>query len=562
MLLSTRRLDHISRTTCSFGRRSRSRSRPDPGAGRRTIQPTHCLRARIDATAHRGRLLRRSAALSASRLRATSNTLQQALLQPHGEPPAAAERRPAAAHATPQPRCSGPRADRCRCSPRPPPGAICGSIRISGARCFACAAAHPTATSGRPMSRVGASAHGRICDAAAQAPEAARGSPPPTTTAASWGDPRLYPHLRRALRHMRRGTSHSDHMAVHEPRRRVCPWPHLRRRSRGARDRARIAATDHHGRLMGRSAALAASPARAAPDAPRHTPLRLRGEPPAASARRPVAASAMPQPRRPTPRADRRRRPPRRPPRATPAAIGICGARCVQRAAARPAATARRASSRVGASAAAAPAMPQPRRPRPRADRRDRPPRPPHGAIRGSGRISGALCVECAAAGPTATARRATMRGRASVRCSSCHAAAEVTRGSTPLLTTAASWGDPRVQPHLRRAMRRMRRGTHCCDRTASRQPRPRVGPLSSCHAAAEPRADRRHRSPRPPHGAIRGSIGISDARRIQRAAVHSAATASRATSRGRRSAPGSAPCRPQMRLSDRPRAQRRRGWF
>jgi hypothetical protein len=189
---STRRLDHISRTTCSFGRR-RAGADHDPTSAPADAhgQPTHCLRARIDATAHRGRLLRRSAALSASRLRATSNTLQQALLQPHGEPPAAAERRPAAAHATPQPRCSGPRADRCRCSPRPPPGAIRGSIRISGARCFACAAAHPTATSGRPMSRVGASAHGRICDAAAQAPEAARGSPPPTTTATSWGDPRL-----------------------------------------------------------------------------------------------------------------------------------------------------------------------------------------------------------------------------------------------------------------------------------------------------------------------------------------------------------------------------------
>jgi hypothetical protein len=41
------------------------------------------------------------------------------------------------------------------------------------------------------MSRVGASAHGRICDAAAEAPETARGSPPPTTTATSWGDPQL-----------------------------------------------------------------------------------------------------------------------------------------------------------------------------------------------------------------------------------------------------------------------------------------------------------------------------------------------------------------------------------
>ena len=212
MLLSTRRLDHISRTTCSFGRRSRSRSRPDPGAGRRTIQPTHCLRARIDATAHRGRLLRRSAALSASRLRATSNTLQQALLQPHGEPPAAAERRPAAAH--------------------------------------------------------------------------------------------------------------------------------VPRRSRGARGRARIAANAHHGRLLGRPAALSASPGRVTSGAPRGIPLRPQAEPRAASARLPMAASATPRPRRPTPRSDRRRCSPWPPPGALPAAIDIYAARHTQRAAARRPATA------------------------------------------------------------------------------------------------------------------------------------------------------------------------------------------------------------------------------
>ena len=73
---------------------------------------------------------RRSAALAASPARAASNAPRHALLRPHGEPPAAA-----------------------------------------------------------PSGRV--SAHGRIFDAATEARAAARGSPPPTTTAASWGDPRL-----------------------------------------------------------------------------------------------------------------------------------------------------------------------------------------------------------------------------------------------------------------------------------------------------------------------------------------------------------------------------------
>ena len=107
-----------------------------------------------------------------------------------------------------------------------------------------------------------------------------------------------------------------------------------------------------------RSAALAASLARAASNAPRHALLRPHGEPPAAAECRPMAASSTPQPRRE----------------------------------------------------------------RPRADRRHRPPRPPPGAIRGSSRISGAHCVECAAARSAVTAQRATSRGRASARCTSCHA--------------------------------------------------------------------------------------------------------------------------------------------
>jgi len=276
MLLSTRRLDHISRTTCSFGRRSRSRSRPDPGAGRRTIQPTHCLRARIDATAHRGRLLRRSAALSASKLR-----------------------------------------------PRP--------TRCSRPCCNHTASRQPRPSVG-PLQR--------MCHAAAEVLEAARGSLPMLTTAASWGDPRLYPHLRGALRPARRGASHCDHKQSHEPRRRVCPWPHLPRRGRGARRRARIDAAAHHGRRRGRSRRLSTSMPRGTSDAPRHASLRPQAEPRAASARRPVTASATPRLRRERPRADWRRCSPWPPPGALPAAIDIYAARHTQRAAARRPATA------------------------------------------------------------------------------------------------------------------------------------------------------------------------------------------------------------------------------
>ena len=176
-------------TTCSFGRRSRGADHAPDHAQPHTRPQPGPLPPRADrrSTAHRRRLLRRSAALSASRLRATSNAPRHALPRPHGEPPVASERRPTAAHATPQPRRERPRADRCRCSPRPPHGAIRGSNRVSGVSCVRRAAARPAATTCRAKSRVGASAHGRICHAAAEARAAARGSLPMLTTAASIG---------------------------------------------------------------------------------------------------------------------------------------------------------------------------------------------------------------------------------------------------------------------------------------------------------------------------------------------------------------------------------------
>jgi hypothetical protein len=92
---------------------------------------------------------RRSAALAASPARAASNAPRHALLRPHGEPPAEAERRPMAASSTPQPRRERPRADRRHRPPRPPPGAIRGCSRISGARCVECTAARSAETARR-----------------------------------------------------------------------------------------------------------------------------------------------------------------------------------------------------------------------------------------------------------------------------------------------------------------------------------------------------------------------------------------------------------------------------
>jgi hypothetical protein len=148
--------------------------------------------------------------------------------------------------------------------------------------------------------------------------------------------------------------------------------------------RARIAADDHQDRLRRPSRRLSASTSRGASVAPQGAQLRPHGEQAASLARPPMAASATPRPGRERPRADRRRGSPRPPPGALAAAIGICVARHARCAAARSAATTRRAASSVGAS--------------------------------GCGRI--------------------------------CHAAAEApeaARRSPPPTTTAASWGDPRV---------------------------------------------------------------------------------------------------------------------
>ena len=64
-------------------------------------------------------------------------------------------------------------------------------------------------------------------------------------------------------------------------------------RSRGARGRAWIGATAHHGHLWGRSAALSASAARGASIAPQSAVPPPHCPPPAASARRPAAAAVM-----------------------------------------------------------------------------------------------------------------------------------------------------------------------------------------------------------------------------------------------------------------------------
>ena len=58
---------------------------------------------------------------------------------------------------------------------------------------------------------------------------------------------------------------------------------------------------------------------------------------------------------------------------------------------------------------------------------------------RGSSRISGAHCVECAAARSAVTAQRATSRGRASARCTSCHAHPPMAASSTPQPRRAAA---------------------------------------------------------------------------------------------------------------------------
>ena len=121
---------------------------------------------------------------------------------------------------------------------------------------------------------------------------------------------------------------------------------------------------------------------------------------------------------------------------------------------------------------------------------------------------------------PPGTPRAPTTRPPAAAPATAAREALEAAHGSAPLLTTAAPWGDPRLYPRLRLAVRRTRRGSTCCGHLARRSPRLRVERLHRMRRLQpRPRADRRRCSPRPPPGAIRGLIRISSSRRIERAA-------------------------------------------
>ena len=107
------------------------------------------------------------------------------------------------------------------------------------------------------------------------------------------------------------------------------------------------------------------------------------------------------------------------------------------------------------------PKWPHTRREQPRADRRRGSPRPPPGALPAAIGICVARHARCAAAHPAATTRRGVSRVGASGCGRICHAAAEAraaARESTPLPTTAAPEGDPRLYPHLSFTARRTRR--------------------------------------------------------------------------------------------------------
>ena len=227
---------------------------------------------------------------------------------------------------------------------------------------------------------------------------------------ASAGDPRLYPHLRREARPARRGTPCCDHAASRQPRPTVGPWPHLRRRSRGVRGRARIAATAHHGRLRGRSAAPLASPYGGASNAPQ---IDLEEEVGGLWWRPVSRQHGCRKTGQLWMRADRHHWPPQPPPRAISSAIDISGVRSAEPALETRAATAYAAASADRPSLAAARAT---LLLRPRADRRRCSPRPPLGAICGAIRVYGTRYVECAAARRAATVWRAASRGRASAR--------------------------------------------------------------------------------------------------------------------------------------------------
>ena len=182
-------------------------------------------RAPIAAVAHHDRLWGRSRRLIISPTHGASVEPQGAELQPRGPPPAASARPTAAA---PETRAAEARADRRRRPSGPPPGAAPVAIDISGSRRIRRAARHRAATTWHATSSDHASARCRSCDGC----------------------------------------------------------------TRGARRRARIGAAAHHGRLLGRSAALSAPTACGASNAPRVNVLRPSGAPLAASARRAAASHA------------------------------------------------------------------------------------------------------------------------------------------------------------------------------------------------------------------------------------------------------------------------------
>ena len=79
---------------------------------------------------------------------------------------------------------------------------------------------------------------------------------------------------------------------------------------------------------------------------------------------------------------------------------------------------------------------------------------------------------------PSGPPPAASVRPPAAAPATAAAEASEAARGSPPLLTTAASEGDPRLYPHLRLTLRRTHRRSMCCNRLHRRHPRPRVGSL------------------------------------------------------------------------------------
>ena len=154
-------------------------------------------RTQNGGTTHQGRLWGPSRRLSTSPAQGASVEPQSVVQRPPGKRQAPTARSPGCSS------CGAhkmPRADRRCCSPQPPPGAIRGSIRISGSRRVEQAANQRAAAIWPTASRVRASSRRIACDGCS---EAARRSPPLLTSAASWGEPRHRPHLRIMKHRMR-----------------------------------------------------------------------------------------------------------------------------------------------------------------------------------------------------------------------------------------------------------------------------------------------------------------------------------------------------------------------